>query len=357
MARIRTIKPGFFRHFDLYTAERETGLPLRVAFAGLWTAADREGRFEWKPAELKLDCLPFDSVPFERVLESLAVFGFVARYAAEGKQYGYIPSWPKHQVINQREAKSVIPAPPDGTHVPAHAGENIPDSLRREVFERDGNQCVRCKASADLTVDHIFPRSMGGTHALTNLRTLCRSCNSARPVAGEGLVTDLARDGLKVADRDRMCAHVPAHGEQEGEGKGTGTGRGGGTDGARAALMRAPRVAPGSPADWDRRHNAHALRGDLCGWVCLPEQLFVEFVGKMGADEATGRAAVRTWALGVKDAYAGRVVAEGDVFKFWRNEWTATHGGNRPAAGQSLAFADPLAGVKELERREARGER
>ena len=61
--------------------------------------------------------------------------------------------------------------------------------------------------------------------------------------------------------------------------------------------------------------------------------------------------------LGVKDAYAGRVVAEGDVFKFWRNEWTATHGGNRPAAGQSLAFADPLAGVKELERREARGER
>lgn len=123
------------------------------------------------------------------------------------------------------------------------------------------------------------------------------------------------------------------------------------------ALMRAPRVSPGSPADWGRRHGSHAMRGELCGWVCLPQSLFDEFVGKMGADEATGRAAVRTWALGVKDAYAGRVVAEGDVFKFWRNEWTATHGGNRPAAGQSLAYADPLAGVRELERREARGER
>lgn len=126
MARIRTIKPGFFRHFDLYTAERETGLPLRVAFAGLWTAADREGRFKWRPAELKLDCLPFDAVPFERVLESLAVFGFVARYAVDGRQYGYIPSWQKHQVINQREARSVIPPPPDGSHVPAHAGKTSP---------------------------------------------------------------------------------------------------------------------------------------------------------------------------------------------------------------------------------------
>ena len=48
MARIRTIKPEFFRHEALYEAEHETGLPLRVAYAGLWTAADREGRFQWK---------------------------------------------------------------------------------------------------------------------------------------------------------------------------------------------------------------------------------------------------------------------------------------------------------------------
>jgi len=122
----------------------------------------------------------------------------------------------------------------------------------------------------------------------------------------------------------------------------------------RPALMRAPRVSPGSPAEWDRLHSKHAMRGELCGWVCLPQTLFDEFVGKAGGG---GAVAVREWALGVRESYAGRVVAEGDVFKFWRNEWTATHGGNRPAAGQSLAFADPLAGVKELERREARGER
>ena len=115
MARIRTIKPAFFRHSDLFQAERETGLPLRVAFAGLWTAADREGRFAWRPLELKLDCLPHDDVDFSRVLDALTTRGFLVRYAsADGREYGAIPSWSKHQVINNREGASEIPAPPSG---------------------------------------------------------------------------------------------------------------------------------------------------------------------------------------------------------------------------------------------------
>ena len=112
MGRIRTIKPGFFRHFDLYTAERETGLPLRVAFAGLWTAADREGRFKWRPDELKLDCLPFDPVDFSRVLHALTTRGFIRRYTANGRAYGCIPSWSRHQVINNRESPSELPEAP-----------------------------------------------------------------------------------------------------------------------------------------------------------------------------------------------------------------------------------------------------
>ena len=109
MARIRTIKPEFFRHEELYAAEKETGLPLRVAYAGLWTAADREGRFKWSPKQLKLDCLPYDDVDFSRVLDALTTRGFVVRYASEGREYGAIPSWKAHQVINNREQASVIP--------------------------------------------------------------------------------------------------------------------------------------------------------------------------------------------------------------------------------------------------------
>ena len=77
MARIRTVKPEFFRHHDLYSLEMETGFPIRVAFAGLWTACDREGRFKWHPHELILDCLPYDEIDFSRVLHALVTRHYV----------------------------------------------------------------------------------------------------------------------------------------------------------------------------------------------------------------------------------------------------------------------------------------
>jgi len=120
MARIRTVKPEFFVHEALFDAEIECGLPLRLAFAGLWTQADREGRFRWRPRALKTGILPYDEVDFAGVLEALENYGFVRSYQADGKRYGHIPSWRRHQHINQREADSVIPAPEQCAHVPAH---------------------------------------------------------------------------------------------------------------------------------------------------------------------------------------------------------------------------------------------
>src|SRR5712672_342642 len=97
MARIRTVKPTLFRHVEMFDAERETGLPLRLAFIGLFTAADREGRFKWSPRDLKLDCLPYDDVDFSRVLDALYDWGFIQKYEAEGRFYGCLPSWKDHQ--------------------------------------------------------------------------------------------------------------------------------------------------------------------------------------------------------------------------------------------------------------------
>jgi len=111
VARIRTIKPDFFRHEKLFEAEQQFGLPLRVAYAGLWTAADREGRFGWSPRALQLDCLPYDEVDFARVLDALLARGFIVKYAVNGKEYGCIPSWHNHQVINARERASTLPEP------------------------------------------------------------------------------------------------------------------------------------------------------------------------------------------------------------------------------------------------------
>lgn len=116
MARIRTIKPEFFRHEGLFEAEQDSQLPLRLAYAGLFTSADREGRFKWRPRELKLDALPHDEVDFSAVMNALLEHGFLRRYEVDGQTYGCIPSWHRHQSINNREAASTLPELPAGSN-------------------------------------------------------------------------------------------------------------------------------------------------------------------------------------------------------------------------------------------------
>ncbi len=43
-----------------------------------------------------------------------------------------------------------------------------------------GNVCLRCGASAPLTVDHVVPLNIGGANDITNLQPLCVSCNSSK---------------------------------------------------------------------------------------------------------------------------------------------------------------------------------
>lgn len=117
MARIRTVKPELFRHEGLFEAEQETGLPLRLAFIGLFTVSDREGRFRWQPRQLKLDVMPYDSHDFSRVLDALMTRGFIVKYACCNEQYGAIPSFTRHQVINNREKASDFPSIEDADEV------------------------------------------------------------------------------------------------------------------------------------------------------------------------------------------------------------------------------------------------
>ena len=115
--RIRTIKPEFFLHDGLWEAEQAEKLPLRIAFIGIWCAADREGRFAWEPRRLGVAILPYDQVDFSRVLHALTTRGFIVKYRVNDRWFGVIPSFSKHQVINNREADSVIPSPDDAQEV------------------------------------------------------------------------------------------------------------------------------------------------------------------------------------------------------------------------------------------------
>lgn len=146
MARIRTIKPEFFRHHELWSAERDSGLPLRVAFVGLWCVADREGRFRWQPLVLKLDVLPFEELDFAAVLDALVTHGFVRKYEVDGVAYGLIPSFGKHQLINNREKPSTLPAP-EGDACATREG-NAQGEGEREG-EGEGNGVPSETAAAD----------------------------------------------------------------------------------------------------------------------------------------------------------------------------------------------------------------
>jgi len=50
---------------------------------------------------------------------------------------------------------------------------------RRGVFARDNHTCQYCGSRAD-SIDHVTPKSRGGTHTWENVVAACRSCNSRK---------------------------------------------------------------------------------------------------------------------------------------------------------------------------------
>lgn len=138
--RIRTIKPEFFTHEGLYDAEKESKLPLRIAFAGLWCAADRAGRFKWEPRRLGVAILPYDGCEFSRVLDALLTRGFIVKYRVEGVEYGAIPSFQIHQIINNREKESILPPPSaaDDSDATTTRASRVPHASKEEGKGREG---------------------------------------------------------------------------------------------------------------------------------------------------------------------------------------------------------------------------
>lgn len=72
------------------------------------------------------------------------------------------------------------PGPRTWVHASRRAWDHLAKTLAPMVFDRDGHRCRQCKATEDLTVDHIIPLVRGGAHDEGNLQTLCRPCNSRK---------------------------------------------------------------------------------------------------------------------------------------------------------------------------------
>jgi hypothetical protein len=56
-------------------------------------------------------------------------------------------------------------------------------AVRIRALKRDKYKCTYCGVSgneAELEVDHIVPKSKGGSHHIANLTTACRKCNQKK---------------------------------------------------------------------------------------------------------------------------------------------------------------------------------
>jgi diadenosine tetraphosphate (Ap4A) HIT family hydrolase len=95
----------------------------------------------------------------------------------------------------------------------------VPDDLRFQVLKAAGGRCALCGITKDeypLDVDHIIPRSLGGTTERANLQALCAKCNRTKGNKDAtdfrpGPSPDRVSDCVFCAERTHAKA-VEAHG-------------------------------------------------------------------------------------------------------------------------------------------------
>lgn len=106
--RARMIKPAFFLNEELASI----GPAGMVLFAGLWCAADRDGRLEDRPVRLKVQILPYLDCDVNALLGQLEEKGFIVRYEVEGLKYLQVVNFFRHQNPHPKEPKSLLPPMP-----------------------------------------------------------------------------------------------------------------------------------------------------------------------------------------------------------------------------------------------------
>lgn len=106
MARIRTVKPEFWRHEDLSDLPAEAHLLA----AALLNYCDDEGYFNANPKLIKAECCPLreDSVSIHDSITALSDIGYIrVGEGSDGKKYGQVVTFAEHQRINRPTASKI----------------------------------------------------------------------------------------------------------------------------------------------------------------------------------------------------------------------------------------------------------
>ncbi len=180
MARCRIVKPEF------WTDEKSGMLDpfKKCLFLGMLNYADDEGLIKANPLYLKASIFPYDlSVTPKKISKALDCFekdDLLFLYKKNNQQFAWIIKFKIHQRVDK-------PQKP----------KNPPPSIQNNdyqiaIFKRDGFVCHICGEYTDISesvndsgsrfpsIDHLSPKSKGGSDYPSNLKTACISCNKGR---------------------------------------------------------------------------------------------------------------------------------------------------------------------------------
>lgn len=112
MARIRSVHPGLFTD-DAFMTMSDAA---QVVLIGIWTEADDNGIFAWKPATLRARIRPAKDGSMEVILSELEEANCIKRFSSDGREFGAVRNFRKYQ----------RPKSPNSVHV-------LPDEFRNYV--------------------------------------------------------------------------------------------------------------------------------------------------------------------------------------------------------------------------------
>jgi len=133
VARIRSIHPALFTD----EAFASLSMAARVLLIGLWTEADDQGVFDWKPITLKMRLMPVDNVDVPALLLELESAEVIRRFEQDAKWFGAIrnfckfqrPKTPKYRQLKSSDIRNFVastyPASEEIEAEPASFPQNV----------------------------------------------------------------------------------------------------------------------------------------------------------------------------------------------------------------------------------------
>jgi len=127
MARIRSVKPEFFKHLELNELEdKHPEFRIMLVYEGLWVQADKNGVFYYNSKVLKNEILPYVNFDITKSLDILEKNSFFVKYKSKNREYGYIPNFTKYQFPTKNEKNSPAKYPLPQEYTGKSTSEDVP---------------------------------------------------------------------------------------------------------------------------------------------------------------------------------------------------------------------------------------